>query len=179
MRNYPDMERRCLLSRISAVASWLIYLHWSFADYAVLLPTWMFEASPCVGSTLRNGCDSRRIQQVYCLNFLSKQFLFSWMFKGLTFQLPFLIFGYLIQAYCSYKLFNMYFYTGCSLDWHVFALAILFAIISFGNLTTIFCKLMSSSSSWQISFQFLKGVKVCVTTNRGLVLKAVLKWRDK
>ncbi|KAI6188216.1 hypothetical protein M3Y98_00330300 [Aphelenchoides besseyi] len=61
----------------------------------------------------------------------------SWMFKGLTFLLPFLIIGYLIQGYCSYYLFCMYYQKDCSEDWQVLALAILFAVISCGNLFTI------------------------------------------
>ncbi|KAI1721391.1 TMPIT-like protein [Ditylenchus destructor] len=59
----------------------------------------------------------------------------SWMFKGLTFLLPFLMGGYIIQGYCSYYLLNMYL-QGCSQDWQVMALAILFAVIATGNIIT-------------------------------------------
>uniref|UniRef100_A0A914HBK8 Transmembrane protein n=1 Tax=Globodera rostochiensis TaxID=31243 RepID=A0A914HBK8_GLORO len=61
----------------------------------------------------------------------------SWMFKGLTFLLPFLIVGYLIQAYCAYVLFDMYFRLDCSRDWQVLVLAFLFSFIAIGNGITI------------------------------------------
>jgi len=65
----------------------------------------------------------------------------SWMFKGLSFLLPFLIVGYLIQAYCSYYLFNMYFRgrDDCSdsEDWHMLGLAVFFFVVSCGNMITI------------------------------------------
>ncbi|CAD5222394.1 unnamed protein product [Bursaphelenchus xylophilus] len=60
----------------------------------------------------------------------------SWMFKGLTFILPFLVIGYILQAYCSVYLFYMYFYRGCSGEWQVITLAILFGMISLGNIIT-------------------------------------------
>uniref|UniRef100_A0A915CT12 Transmembrane protein 120A n=1 Tax=Ditylenchus dipsaci TaxID=166011 RepID=A0A915CT12_9BILA len=58
----------------------------------------------------------------------------SFMFKGLTFLLPFLIGGYIIQGYCSYTLFKIYM-RNCK-DWQVITLAILFAVITFGNIIT-------------------------------------------
>ncbi|CAD5217809.1 unnamed protein product [Bursaphelenchus okinawaensis] len=60
----------------------------------------------------------------------------SWMFKGLTFILPFLVIGYLLQGYCSFYLFHMYFFKNCSQDWQVLALAVLFGIVSLGNIIT-------------------------------------------
>jgi hypothetical protein len=61
----------------------------------------------------------------------------SWMFKGLTFLLPFLIGGYMLQGYCSYRLFRMYLqHSECSNDWQVCVLAILFAFVALGNITT-------------------------------------------
>jgi len=59
----------------------------------------------------------------------------SWMFKGLTFLLPFLIFGYIIQGYCAYTLVDLYL-NGCSKDWQVPTLAFLFAFIALGNIST-------------------------------------------
>ena len=63
----------------------------------------------------------------------------SWMFKGLTFLIPFLLVGYIIQGYTAYRLYTMYFYRPeCAEEWQVLALAILFLIIASGNLITIF-----------------------------------------
>ncbi|KAE9556097.1 hypothetical protein FO519_000731 [Halicephalobus sp. NKZ332] len=62
----------------------------------------------------------------------------SWMFKGLTFLIPFLIAGYVIQGYTSYRLYKMYVARPeCGEEWQVLALAILFLIIASGNLITI------------------------------------------
>uniref|UniRef100_A0AC34FE19 Transmembrane protein 120 homolog n=1 Tax=Panagrolaimus sp. ES5 TaxID=591445 RepID=A0AC34FE19_9BILA len=62
----------------------------------------------------------------------------SWMFKGLTFLIPFLFVGYMIQGYCAYSLYTMYVTRPtCSEEWQVLALAILFALVASGNLITI------------------------------------------
>jgi hypothetical protein len=72
----------------------------------------------------------------------------GWMFKGLTFLLPFLIGGYVsgercccptarslqvIQGYCSYFLFDLWRRFDCGEDWQVPWLAFLFASITAGN----------------------------------------------
>lgn len=41
-----------------------------------------------------------------------------------------------IQGYCSYYLFEMYFNMDCAEDWQVVALACLFAVITLGNVVT-------------------------------------------
>ncbi|KAL3090131.1 hypothetical protein niasHS_006583 [Heterodera schachtii] len=61
----------------------------------------------------------------------------SWMFKGLTFLMPFLIIGYFLQAYCAFVLFDLYFRLNCSRDWQVLVLALLFSLIAIGNGITI------------------------------------------
>uniref|UniRef100_A0AC34Q6J8 TMPIT-like protein n=2 Tax=Panagrolaimus sp. JU765 TaxID=591449 RepID=A0AC34Q6J8_9BILA len=63
----------------------------------------------------------------------------SWMFKGLTFLIPFLLVGYIVQGYCSYRLYTMYVTRDeCKDEWQVLALAILFLTVASGNLITIF-----------------------------------------
>jgi hypothetical protein len=61
----------------------------------------------------------------------------NWMFKGLTFLLPFLVVGYLVQGYCAYFLYDMYFMRHCNGEWQVLALALLFTVVSMGNVITI------------------------------------------
>lgn len=43
----------------------------------------------------------------------------------------------LIQGYSSYYLLDMYLSRGCAGEWQVLALAVLFALISLGNIVTI------------------------------------------
>uniref|UniRef100_A0A1I8AE28 Transmembrane protein 120 homolog n=1 Tax=Steinernema glaseri TaxID=37863 RepID=A0A1I8AE28_9BILA len=61
----------------------------------------------------------------------------SWMFKGLTFLIPFLVVGYILQFYCAYVLFDIYRTLDCTGQWQVIALAILFFLIACGNMFTI------------------------------------------
>lgn len=62
----------------------------------------------------------------------------SWMFKGLTFLIPFLLIGYILQGYASYKFYTMYMHQKeCSGEWQVLSLAILFMGVASGNLVTI------------------------------------------
>ncbi|KAK0418473.1 hypothetical protein QR680_013576 [Steinernema hermaphroditum] len=61
----------------------------------------------------------------------------SWMFKGLTFLIPFLVVGYILQFYCAYVLFYIYRTLDCTGQWQVIAMAILFFLIACGNMFTI------------------------------------------
>uniref|UniRef100_A0A7E4V2F2 Transmembrane protein n=1 Tax=Panagrellus redivivus TaxID=6233 RepID=A0A7E4V2F2_PANRE len=62
----------------------------------------------------------------------------SWMFKGLTFLIPFLLVGYFVQAYCGYCLYAMYFSKkSCGEEWQVIVLSMLFFLVAAGNLITI------------------------------------------
>ncbi|CAJ0578845.1 unnamed protein product, partial [Mesorhabditis spiculigera] len=75
----------------------------------------------------------------------------SWMFKGLTFLLPFLILGYGFQLYNAYSLFSLS--RRCSGQWQVFALSLLFAIIGIGNMwttTLVILKKIRGSNSTSI-----------------------------
>ncbi|EDO29642.1 predicted protein, partial [Nematostella vectensis] len=60
----------------------------------------------------------------------------TWMFRGLGFVLPFLIFGYLFQLYNAYTLFVFFHHPSCS-EWQVLALSITFFVLFFGNMTTL------------------------------------------
>ncbi|KAJ1357386.1 hypothetical protein KIN20_015523 [Parelaphostrongylus tenuis] len=58
----------------------------------------------------------------------------SFMFKGLTFLLPFLIAGYFFQLYNAYTLWYLSY--NCAGQWQVFALCCMFLLLAVGNIVT-------------------------------------------
>ena len=62
----------------------------------------------------------------------------SWMWKGLSFLLPFLFIGYCLQFYIFYTLYNMFIYDPSCIEWQVPVLSFMYLIISLGNLFTTF-----------------------------------------
>ncbi|CAL8321661.1 unnamed protein product [Lota lota] len=61
----------------------------------------------------------------------------SWMWRGLTFVLPFLFFGHFWQLYNSITLFRLAGHQDCK-EWQVFMLALTFLVLFTGNfLTTV------------------------------------------
>ncbi|XP_042251510.1 transmembrane protein 120B [Thunnus albacares] len=61
----------------------------------------------------------------------------SWMWRGLTFLLPFLFFGHFWQLYNSVSLFRLAGHEDCK-EWQVFMLALTFLVLFLGNfLTTV------------------------------------------
>uniref|UniRef100_A0AC35TPI5 Transmembrane protein 120 homolog n=1 Tax=Rhabditophanes sp. KR3021 TaxID=114890 RepID=A0AC35TPI5_9BILA len=62
----------------------------------------------------------------------------SWMFKGLSFIIPFLVIGYLLQLNVAYQLYNLYFASSqCNGEWQIIASATVFLFIGIGNLLTL------------------------------------------
>ncbi|RVE65757.1 hypothetical protein OJAV_G00119850 [Oryzias javanicus] len=59
----------------------------------------------------------------------------SWMWRGLTFLLPFLFFGHFWQLYNSVILFRLARHEGCK-EWQVFMLALTFLVLFLGNFLT-------------------------------------------
>ncbi|XP_015909973.1 ion channel TACAN isoform X2 [Parasteatoda tepidariorum] len=59
----------------------------------------------------------------------------SWMWRGLTFLLPFLYFGYIFQLYNAYTLFNLSKDEQC-VEWQVFVSAVIFFMLFVGNTLT-------------------------------------------
>jgi flagellar biosynthesis protein FliQ len=59
----------------------------------------------------------------------------SWMWKGLTFLLPFLIAGYLFQLYNAYILYYLAIDEQCT-EWQVPALSVIFLVLFLGNTWT-------------------------------------------
>lgn len=58
----------------------------------------------------------------------------SWMWRGLTFLLPFLFAGYIFQAYNSYALYKLSYHPDA--PWQVWCLSLLFFILFIGNAVT-------------------------------------------
>lgn len=58
----------------------------------------------------------------------------SWMWRGLSFLLPFLFAGYVFQAYNAYSLYHISHMKDAT--WQVFVLSILFFILFVGNTVT-------------------------------------------
>uniref|UniRef100_A0A673AHH1 Transmembrane protein 120B n=1 Tax=Sphaeramia orbicularis TaxID=375764 RepID=A0A673AHH1_9TELE len=59
----------------------------------------------------------------------------SWMWRGLTFLLPFLFFGHFWQLYNSVTLFHLAGHEDCK-EWQVFMLALTFLVLFLGNFLT-------------------------------------------
>lgn len=59
----------------------------------------------------------------------------SWMWRGLSFLLPFLYFAYALQAYNAYTLYQLSKRPEC-VEWQVFVSAVVFFILFLGNITT-------------------------------------------
>jgi len=59
----------------------------------------------------------------------------SWMFKGFSFLLPFLFFGYAFQFYNSYQLYLLWLTPQCT-EWQVPFLSLIFLFIAIGNTGT-------------------------------------------
>lgn len=59
-----------------------------------------------------------------------------WMFRGLGFLLPFLVFGYLFQIFNAFTLYRLSQRTDC-MEWQVSALSALFLLLGSGNLYTL------------------------------------------
>ncbi|KAL8581184.1 hypothetical protein ACOMHN_038285 [Nucella lapillus] len=57
------------------------------------------------------------------------------MWKGLTFVLPFLFFGYFFQLYNAYTLLVLAVYSNFK-EWHVLALGLIHLLLFTGNLLT-------------------------------------------
>lgn len=58
----------------------------------------------------------------------------SWMWRGLSFLLPFLFLGYVFQLYNAYVLYKLSFVPNAT--WHVPVLSLMFLILFVGNVTT-------------------------------------------
>lgn len=69
---------------------------------------------------------------------ITMQGFHSWMWKGLSFLLPFLFIGYCLQAYICYTLYHVYMYDPNCTEWQVPVVAFMYFTISLGNLFTTF-----------------------------------------
>lgn len=87
----------------------------------------------------QNGClyRLRALGERYSMD-ITIQGFHSWMWKGLTFLLPFLFIGYCLQFYIFYTLYHMFMYDPKSTEWQVPVVCFMYLIISLGNLFTTF-----------------------------------------
>jgi len=69
---------------------------------------------------------------------ITMQGFHSWMWSGLAYLLPFQLIGYILQANLSYTLFMMFLNDPQCVEWQVPAIAVMYAILSLGNLFTTF-----------------------------------------
>ncbi|KAL6728874.1 hypothetical protein Aduo_010607 [Ancylostoma duodenale] len=73
----------------------------------------------------------------------------SFMFKGLTFLLPFLVAAYIFQIYNAYTLWYLSY--NCEGQWQVFALCFMFFVLAVGNIVTtsmVLLKKLRTSGSY-------------------------------
>lgn len=59
----------------------------------------------------------------------------SWMWRGLSFLLPFLYFAYMFQLYNAYTLYHLSQLPECN-EWQVFVSAVIFFVLFLGNIST-------------------------------------------
>ncbi|XP_064612652.1 ion channel TACAN-like [Liolophura sinensis] len=78
----------------------------------------------------------------------------SWMWKGLSFLLPFLFLGYVYQLYNAYTLYHLSQHPGCK-EWQVLALAGIFFILGMGNILTVGAVIRQKMKKEGISLQSL------------------------
>ncbi|CDW57189.1 transmembrane protein 120B [Trichuris trichiura] len=142
---------RCNGSRIKG---WWLFHHYASAVLSGILLTWpdgeCYQKSrlqllllSCYISFVQilqcnyqRGClyRLRALGRRYSMDITVEGF-HSWMFRGLTFLLPFLIFGYLYQLYIAYKLYLISKEVWCP-EWQVTALALIFFGVAVGNTLT-------------------------------------------
>lgn len=86
----------------------------------------------------QSGCLRRlhALGQRHCMDITVEGFV-SWMFKGLTFLIPFLLFGYILQLLIAYELFSLYNQEKCNREWQIIASSFVFFTIGIGNILTL------------------------------------------
>ncbi|XP_029184531.2 transmembrane protein 120B-like [Acropora millepora] len=81
---------------------------------------------------------------------ITKEGFQSWMWRGLGFVIPFLIFGYVFQLYNAYTLYRLSFHPECT-DWQVLALSVVFFTLFAGNMTTLLYVLQQKiTKTWRV-----------------------------
>ncbi|VDK83455.1 unnamed protein product [Litomosoides sigmodontis] len=92
----------------------------------------------------QTGCLRRlhALGQRYSMD-ISVEGFSSWMFKGLTFLIPFLMLTYVFQFYNSYKLYYLSKAPICTSQWQVQILAYGFFLVACCNMSTLFSVLVN------------------------------------
>ncbi|CAD5121006.1 DgyrCDS9549 [Dimorphilus gyrociliatus] len=97
----------------------------------------------------------------------------SWMWRGLTFILPFLCGGYLLQLYSSYYLFFLSRNEKC-IEWQVLASAFIFLLLFLGNSWTTFLVLRQKIGPgiWRQNMDFIVRNKLRLQNSLQKTMKA-------
>ncbi|VDN55045.1 unnamed protein product [Dracunculus medinensis] len=108
----------------------------------------------------QNGCLRRlhALGQRHSMDITVEGFS-SWMFKGLTFLIPFLVVAYAFQFYNAYTIFVIYRTMDCSGQWQVPALAIAFLFVACANTFTLIAVLINKwkkRSSYSALLELIK-----------------------
>ncbi|KAF0287612.1 Transmembrane protein 120 [Amphibalanus amphitrite] len=79
----------------------------------------------------------------------------SWMWKGLTFLLPFLYVGYVFEFYNAYALYQLSLHPEAT--WQVWALSVLFLVLAVGNtITTSLVIRQKIKEDWKLKYRFTR-----------------------
>ncbi|XP_005101235.1 ion channel TACAN [Aplysia californica] len=79
----------------------------------------------------------------------------SWMWKGLSFLLPFLFFGYFFQLYNAYVLMQLAFHPQC-MEWQVAVLCIIHFVLFVGNVSTTSMVVVNKVKAEGFQFRYLR-----------------------
>ncbi|MFH4979612.1 hypothetical protein AB6A40_006321 [Gnathostoma spinigerum] len=89
----------------------------------------------------------------------------SWMFKGLTFLIPFLFVAYLFQFYNAYVLFTLYQTHKCTGQWQVLMLSFLFCFVAVANVFTL-VRVMINKAKESGSYSTILGLQTKYRSKR-------------
>lgn len=102
LRYHTHMARSCMLQGVPTTLPHSLLLHWSIANSTVTLPNGLLAKVARSWATIRDGCHIRCVisfaRFIKQCEYLVEGFS-SWMFKGLTFLLPFLLLGYVSVSF--------------------------------------------------------------------------------
>ncbi|KAL1232385.1 Transmembrane protein [Trichinella spiralis] len=123
---------RCNGSRIKG---WWLFHHYASAK-AILLFSFYISFVTFLQCQYQRGCLYRlkALGRRHSMDITVEGF-HTWMFRGLTFLLPFLIIGYVFQLYNAYLLYHLSQTYQCR-EWQVSVLALVFLLMATGNTLT-------------------------------------------
>ncbi|XP_078410280.1 transmembrane protein 120B isoform X2 [Cetorhinus maximus] len=112
-----------LISNGSRIKGWWVSHHYVSTFLSGVMLTWP------------NGLMYQMFRSQFLAFSIYQKGFQSWMWRGLTFLLPFLFFGHFWQLYNSVTLFGLSQHERCK-EWQVFVLALTFLVLFLGNFLT-------------------------------------------